>query len=49
MAYSALDTMKKANTIYEMEELSLHRQLFYLAIWAVECIIVTAFVLKVLV
>ena len=48
MAYSALETMERANHIYEMEELSLHRQLFYLGIWAVECIIVVTFVLKVL-
>jgi len=49
MAYSALETMEKANHIYEMNELSLHRQLFYLAIWFIECSIILAFVLKVLI
>ena len=48
MAYSALETMEKANHIFEMDELSMHRQLFYLAIWAVECSILLALVLKVL-
>ena len=48
MAYSALDLMEKANQIYEMEDLSLSRQLFYLLIWVVECFIVLAFVLNVL-
>lgn len=48
MAYSALDLMEKANQIYEMEDLSLSRQLLYLLIWAVECVIVLAFVLNVL-
>ncbi len=48
MAYSAHDLMEKANHIFEMEDLSLSRQLLYLLIWAIECLIVLAFVLNVL-
>ncbi len=48
MAYSALGLMEKANHIYEMEDLSLSRQLLYLLIWAIEFFIVLAFVLNVL-
>ncbi len=48
MAYSPLDLMEKANHIYEMEDLTLSRQLLYLLIWAIECVIVLTFVLNVL-
>ena len=48
MAYSAMDLMEKANHIYEIEELSLGRQLLFFLIWFVECMLVLALVLSIM-